>query len=203
MSPACTRPKGTNHNYPQKARLQKVEGEEKSPSSSRGKEEEGGTEQASMKDLLEQANKMLKSLTASASTTSSTTSSGNEPRDEVVDRLEQQLNTLKLKVFKLSQVSFGNSQGLVDSGAALRPLRPGERLDGYKTVPVTLANGQHAQLRMTPGGVMVSERSDVEPILPMGLLIEKLGCKIEWDNGGVCTTWHFANPSKRWLSSTI
>ena len=60
MSPACTRPKGTNHNYPQKARLQKVEGEEKSPSSSRGKEEEGGTEQASKKDLLEQANKMLK-----------------------------------------------------------------------------------------------------------------------------------------------
>ena len=60
MSPACTRPKGTNDNSPQKPRLQKVEGEEKSPSSSRGKEEEGGTEQASKKDLLEQANKMLK-----------------------------------------------------------------------------------------------------------------------------------------------
>ena len=72
-------------------------------------------------------------------------------------------------------------KGLVDSGAthALRPLRPGEPLDGYKKVPVTLANGQHAQLRMTAGGVMVSERSDVEPILPMGLLIEKLGCKTE------------------------
>ena len=134
-----------------------------------------------MKDLLEQANKTLKSLTQSASTTSSTASSGNEPRDEVVDRLQQQLSTLKLKVFKLSQVSFGNSQGLVDSGAThvLRPLRPGEALDGYKTVPVTLANGQHAQIRMTPGGVMVSERSDVEPILRMGLLIEKLGCKTE------------------------
>ena len=40
-------------------------------------------------------------------------------------------------------------KGLVDSGAthALRPLRPGEPLDGYKKVPVTLANGQHAQLR--------------------------------------------------------
>ena len=69
MSLACTRPKGTNDNSPQKPRLQKVEREEKSPSSSRGKQE-GGTEQASMKNLLEQANKMLKSLTAPASTTS-------------------------------------------------------------------------------------------------------------------------------------
>ena len=33
---------------------------------------------------------------------------------------------------------------------------------------------------------MVSECADVEPILPMGLLIEKLGCKIEWNSEGVC-----------------
>ena len=37
-----------------KPRLQKVEGEEKSPSSPKTKEDEGGSEQASMKDLLEQ-----------------------------------------------------------------------------------------------------------------------------------------------------
>ena len=142
-----------------------------------------------MKDLLEQANKMSKSLTTSASTASpSTTSVANEPRDEVVDRLQQQLNSQKLKVFKLSQVSFGKTQGLIDSGAthALHPLRPGESCANYKTVNVTLANGQQAQLQMTPGGVMVSESVDVEPILPMGLLIEKLGCKIEWNSEGVC-----------------
>ena len=188
MSPACTRPKNSNDTSPQRPRMQKVEGEEKSPSSSKAKEDEGSSEQASMKDFLEQASKMLKSLTTSASATSSTTSSANEPRDEVVDRLQQQLNSLKLKVFKLSQVSFGKSQGLVDSGAthALRPLRPVEPFAGYKTVPVTLANGQQAQLRMTPGGVMAPERADAEPILPMGLLIEKLGCKIEWNSEGVC-----------------
>ena len=33
---------------------------------------------------------------------------------------------------------------------------------------------------------MVPERADAEPILPMGLLIEKLGCKIEWNSEGVC-----------------
>ena len=32
----------------------------------------------------------------------------------------------------------------------------------------------------------MSERPDVEPILPMSLLIEKLCCKIDWDNGEVC-----------------
>ena len=59
-----------------------------------------------------------------------------------------------MKVFKLSQVSFGKTQGLVDPGAthALRPQRPGESFANYKTVNVTLANGQQAQLRMTPGG---------------------------------------------------
>ncbi|CAL1146617.1 unnamed protein product [Cladocopium goreaui] len=61
-----------------------------------------------------------------------------------------------------------------------------ESCANYKTVNVTLANGQQTQLRMTPGGVMVSGRADVEPILPTGLLIEKLGCKIEWNSEGVC-----------------
>ena len=135
-----------------------------------------------MKDLLEQANKMLKSLTFPSTTSSTASSTGSERRDEVVDRLQQQLNSLKLKVFKLSKVSYGNSQGLADSGAthALRPVRPGESLEAYKTVPVTLANGQSTQLHMTPGGVMVSKRPDIEPILRMGLLVQRLGCKMEW-----------------------
>ena len=54
MSPACTRPKNSNDTSPQKPRLQKVEGEETSPSSPKTKEDEGGSEQASMKDFLEQ-----------------------------------------------------------------------------------------------------------------------------------------------------
>eukprot|EP00435_Cladocopium_sp_Y103_P026293 s3759_g6.t1 len=186
MASSCTRPKGPNDASPTRPKIQKVEGEEKSPSSSRSKEDEGSQEQSSMKDLLEQANKMLKSLTTASSTASTAPGTSGEPRDEVVDRLQQQLNSLKLKVFKLSQVSYGNSQGLLDSGAthALRPIKKGESLDGYRTVPVTLANGQSTQLHMTEGGVMVSKRADIEPILPMGLLIEKLGCKMVWGDDG-------------------
>ena len=87
--------RGQNDTSPQKPRLQKDEGEENSPSSSIGKEE--GSSKASMKDFLEQANRMLQSLTTSVSTTSSTTTSESEPRDEVADRLQQQLNSLRLK----------------------------------------------------------------------------------------------------------
>ncbi|CAL1129313.1 unnamed protein product [Cladocopium goreaui] len=155
MAPSCTRPKGPGDTSPTRLKAQRAEGEESSPSSSKGKEEEGSQEQqASMKDLLEQANKMLKNLTSATTTSSTTSSAGSEARDEIVDRLQQQLDSLKLKVFKLSKVSYGNSQGLVDSGAthALRPIRQGESLDSYKTVPVTLANGQSTQLHMTPGG---------------------------------------------------
>ena len=32
---------------------------------------------------------------------------------------------------------------------------------------------------------MVSKRPDIEPIIPMGLLIQRLGCKIDWGEGGV------------------
>ena len=161
MAPSCTRPKGPGDTSPTRLKAQRAEGEESSPSSSKGKEEEGSQEQqASMKDLLEQANKMLKNLTSATTTSSTTSSAGSEARDEIVDRLQQQLNSLKLKVFKLSKVPYSNSQGLVDSGAthALRPMRHGESLESYKKVPVTLANEQSTQLHMTPGGVMVSKR---------------------------------------------
>ena len=60
MSPACTRPKATGDTSPTRLKAQKVE------------------EQASMKDLLEQANKMLKSLTSTSTTTSTTSPTGSE-----------------------------------------------------------------------------------------------------------------------------
>ena len=118
-------------------------------SSTKGKEEEVSGETASMKELLEQANTMLKSLTSSNSfTSSSTTSSSTETKDEVMDRLQQQLNQLKLKLFKINQISHGQHQGLIDSGAThpLRPRRPGECDLSNKKVSVTLANGESTTL---------------------------------------------------------
>ena len=107
-----------------------------------------------MKELLEQANAMLRSLTAtSTSTSSSSTGTTSEPKEDVMSRLQQQLDQLKLKVFKISQIKAGGHQALVDSGAThpLRPRRLGESDGDYKTVAVTLANGEPTSLQLTPG----------------------------------------------------
>ena len=100
-------------------------------------------------------------------------------------RLQQQIDQLKLKVFKISQMKQGDQQGLVDSGAThpLRPRRMGESEIDYKKVSVTLANGESTSLQLTPGGTMVTDRMDIEPILPMGHLVHALGCEISWKDG--------------------
>ena len=211
MSPACPRPKDKSDQSPQKPRIQKAEGEETSSptSSTKGKEEEMSNESASMKELLEQANTMLKSLTSSTTSSSASTTTGaTETKDEVMDRLQQQLNQLKLKVFKINQISHGHHQGLIDSGAThpLRPRRPGECDTTYKRVSVTLANGETTCLQVTPGGIMVTDRHDVEPILPMGQLVQDLQCQVTWADGVLkvmhpSNTWTTTSAKPRWLSA--
>ena len=156
MSPACPRPKATGDASPTRLKAQKVEGEESSPSSSRGKEEEGSQEQASMKELLEQATGCWRAwLQRRQRPLQVRLQPGSEPRDEVVDRLQQQINSLKMKVFKLSKVTYGSSQGLLDSGQHMHCVQLGKvnHWNHTRPVPVTLANGQSTQLHMTPGGV--------------------------------------------------
>ena len=110
MSPACPRPKERGESSPQKPKVQKVEGEDTSSTSSKLKEDEG-TEGPTMKELLEQANTMLKSLTTS-SATSSQSQSGGESKEEMMDRLQQQLDRMKLKGLKINQINYGSQQGL-------------------------------------------------------------------------------------------
>ena len=188
MAPACPRSKGTKDGSPTgKGKLMKTEGEDSSQGS-REKEDEGSDQAPSMKELLTQANSMLKNLSTpnSGSTASSTSSSTSvEGREEMLEKLQQQINALKLKVFQINRINYGSQQGLVDSGAThpLRPLRLGETSDMYKRVSVTLANGQKTLLQITPGGAMVSDRKDVEPIIPMGQMTLLLGCSVNWSDG--------------------
>jgi hypothetical protein len=56
MAPACIHPKDRGDASPTKPKIQKVEGEDSSSTSSKVKEDEGSTEGPSMKELLEQAN---------------------------------------------------------------------------------------------------------------------------------------------------
>ena len=151
-----------------------------------------------MKELLEQANSRLKSLT---STTSAALSTGTaaESREDVMGRLQQQLDQLKMKVFKINSFNVGSQQGLIDSGAThpLRPLRMGEAgedYNDYKKVAVTMANGESTSLQVTLGGVKVTEKMDVEPILPMGQLVRDLQCEVSWKEGELQVTHPLRGP---------
>lgn len=55
----------------------------------------------------------------------------------------------------------------------------------YKKVQVSLADGQVTTLAISPGGAMISEDKDIEPIIVMGQLAETLGCTISWSRGHI------------------
>lgn len=138
-----------------------------------------------MQQLLEEANKMLKSMNVKT----------EEPRrkvDEEEDRfakLQRQLEEIKrLKVFRLSRMERKDDRGwgLLDSGAThpLRPLKKEEVPERMPLVKVTLAGGQDVQMRLSEGGSIVSE-DNVEPIVPLGLLTRLLQCSVRWEEGGM------------------
>ena len=54
-----------------------------------------------------------------------------------------------------------------------------------REVLVTLASGEKTRLRMNQAGTMLSRDPEVEPIVPMGILVDDLGCKVEWSHDGV------------------
>ena len=186
MANACTRSKKDSS---PKAKISKVEGggeAEESPTKKTQEKEETEERSPTMKELLEEANRMLKAVASSnASSTSSTTSQEDEEKKDVMNRLHQQLKALR--TFQIRKISASETMGLVDSGAThpLRPKRPNEEIKLYPEVVVALANGQSVRLRMSPGGAMVSNDSSTEPIIPMGSLVSKLNCQVNWHGSTV------------------
>ncbi len=167
------------------SRMQKKEeerAEESGPQkeSEKDKASETSSEAETMKGLLEEANKMLKGISA---------------RNADQDRLsvmQQQLDELrKMKVLRLTKLIKGPTQGLIDSGATnpLRGRKKDERLEDLQEVWVTLATGEKVAMRMTKSGVMVHEDEHVEPIIPMGLATEELGYEIVVKEGK-CRMFH-------------
>ena len=143
-----------------------------------------------MQQLLTEANKMLKTL-------SSREKPATVTHDERMRALQEQLNELKektLRTLRLTRITKGGVSGLLDSGAThpMRAVRKNEKYETYKMVEVTLASGKLERLRMSPQGVMVvngPHAQDVEPIVPMGLLVRKLRCQLHWGEDGL-HVWH-------------
>ena len=133
-----------------------------------------------MKLLLEEAGKMLKSMPGM-----SEGSGSSEDGEAKIRNLQHQLDELKggmLKVLRLARVQpCDEEMGLLDPGAThcLRPPLHQEDIFKYPKVRINLAGGQCAELHMSPGKPIIGD-DGVEPIVPLGHLVSKLGCSLQW-----------------------
>ena len=190
LVPTCPRRKGDQYQrqQPKSAKAEVVEDPMKEETSAAASSTDAKSNEPTVKSLLEEATKVLKTMTAPTATPKPTSQSSDPQRDQLMSNLQKQLDQLRatgstsMKVLKLSRLATGSLMGLIDSGAthALRPLHPHE--DGSKMVPVevTLADGNKKELLMTKEGTMVTSSPNVEPIVPMGVLTSKLGCEVLW-----------------------
>ena len=192
LAPDCTRRSTTSSTSPTRPKAAKA-ADEKSKDEEASVSSEGtstGGRGEVMQQLLSEANKMLKTLSTKEKPVTVS-------HDERMKALQEQLDELKtkaLRTLKLTRITRGGVSGLSDSGAThpMRPARRGEPVHSYKKVEVTLASGKTEELKISPKGVMVLDGKDaeyVEPIVPMGMLVTKLCCKLHWNDQGL-HVWH-------------
>ena len=133
--------------------------------------------------MLEEAGKMLRSLNIKAAT-----STGRGDRDVRLNDLQKQLDQMKrlraLRFVKVSKIDYLPEYGLLDLGAthAMRGVCEAEQ--SLEEIQVELAGGEKKLPRMAAGKVIVYEDDRVQPIVRLGMLVEKLGCEVRWSRKG-------------------
>ena len=191
LSNACPREEETKTAKISKAsKGEKAQKQESKPveNPKESKPESGGDEAAdTMQILLDEANRMIKSLETTE--VSEKRSLGPMSKGAKLVELQGQLDALKkasLRPFRISKLGTSSTRGLIDSGAThpLRARKPGEKTEHLPKVSVTLAGDQEIQMHLTPSGVIVGAPG-TEPIVPMGLLASVLGCSVSWSAEGL------------------
>ena len=142
----------------------------------------------SMGGVLQEAAKMLRSLSASQGVKKV------DERNDRLDDLQKQLNGLRSGSLKRAQVNAQgrwSDGGLLDLGAThpLRARQEGEDIENLDEIDVALAGGEMKVMRITEGGIIVQENEGVGSIIPLGLLVERLHCVVTWD-GDECRVVH-------------
>ena len=150
-------------------------------SSTASREEVRAKEENQVKALLQEANAMLSKLTKLA------------PMKVITDE--------QLKEMNAALGSLGNpgdeKVALLDSGAShayRAPLSVVEERDALP-VKVELASGQYITLKQNRAGTLLATK-DVEgalestPILPLGALVQQLGCEMTWTRKGGLKVLH-------------
>ena len=186
LAPACPRAEETK---PRAAKIgtKNVERDAKATSSTSTSEkpeeppestDQTGGGEDTMKVLIDEANKMLKSLHQSDPKERTISPKVNEDKMMQLQRQLDELKKASLRPFRLSRMGCSRINGLLDSGAThpLRARRKGERVSHLPKVQVNLA-GDH--MHLSPTGVIIGEQNS-EPIVPMGILATALKCRINW-----------------------
>ena len=203
FSPSCDRPKeppkdlgspekgwkgdgkgGSKSSRTMKKEEESPKKEEAMETEEKGKEE--GSQRETVEDLLKEANRMLKGLSAKED------GEEKDAKDTRLAAMQRQLDELrKMKTLRLSRIAKEETMyGLLHSGAThpMRGRRKDEDVRSYETVTVTLADGSQTQMKMSNKGVMVVDDPDVEPIIPMGMIGGELGFSITWKDHQVKLT---------------
>ena len=137
-----------------------------------------GGENPDLKEMLADVGKMLKQMTAA-----------NLKRATVMESgFEQKLENIEAKMKALSvECEEGPLGGLLDSGAshAMRMAQGSEYEEG-SAVKVTLAGEDVREMRQNLHGTVLIEdngTNEVQPIVPLGAMIEELNCSLQWKKG--------------------
>ena len=171
---------------PKAAKMEEAEetskgGKKELEENAKGSSEDDEKDVGLMSELLDEANKMLKSMSKKAGPSSKMQSLQSRLSD-----LKKEAAGLKvLRLTRMAGVDSASMVGLLDSGAThpLRSLRLGDEPKEMEKVWVALATGEKAPLLMTKTGIMVTTDESVEPILPLGWLLGKGGCEMSWGGG--------------------
>ena len=186
LAPACNRSEEGKHRAAKMgAKPPEKDGKSSSspPSPEKPEEPPESTDQVggddTMKVLIDEANRMLKSLQQSDPKEKQVS-----PKEDKMAQLQKQLDELKkatMKPFRLSRMGCSKASGLLDSGAThpLRARRKGEEIGHLPRVQVTLAGEQQVTMHLSPTGVIIGGEG-AEPIVPMGILATSLKCDIRW-----------------------
>ena len=148
---------------------------------------------------VEQGSPMSKTGSAGPSTESPSAAAraaADPPVMATAAKIEAQLQNLEARVMegnaRVRAVSTREAQGLseptalLDSGATHTVLDPTaiSATDDLSPCMVSLAGDQKQLWKQTPGGSLVAPRRDgggeTQTILPLGSLIEQLGCSVKW-----------------------
>ena len=148
------------------------------------------TGEDTMKVLLEEAQRMIKSLENPE--VRENKASATAKKEPSLADLQKQLEALKkvsLRPFRISKIGTSTTRGLLDSGAthALRARKKGEKIDHLPKVSVMLAGDKEARMSLTPSGTILGAPG-TEPIVPMGKLTSVLDCSVSWSPEGMVVT---------------